>query len=384
MKKKALMVSTIIGFLGTFEINDIRILQNIGYEVHCACNCDISDNKIVVDNLRKAGIIEHHIPFARYPFTMTNIKAYKRLKQLISEEDFDLVHCHTPVGGVLGRMAAKSLQIPMIIYTAHGFHFFKGCPLKNRIMFYPIEMMMSHCTDILITINNEDFVVAKKKFKAKRTERIHGVGIDIEKFCSVADSGKEKRKELGVSENEIMLLSVGELNRDKNHIEVLEAMRSLAPKGYKYFVAGNGNLKDSYNEFIKTNSLEKSVELLGYRQDISELLQAADIYVFPSLFEGISVALMEAVAAKLPIACSKVRGNVDTVLTPESYFNTKNADTLVKAIEQIASMNKEHKQAMVETNYQNLLKYRLSEVQKEMTEIYKIADEAVERARKNG
>lgn len=379
--KKALMVSTIIGFLASFERSDISLLQGLGYEVHVACNCDVYGSEERLQMLTDMGVIKHHIPFARNPFSKTNFSAYKRLKEIIKQERFDIVHCHTPVGGVLGRMASHACHVPVIIYTAHGFHFFKGCPPKNRIVFYPVERLMSHYTGILITINNEDYNVASREFHAAKTERIHGVGIEIDKFRVEGKSRQEKRKELGLLENQKLLLSVGELDKDKNHIEIIEAMKELGHEGYVLMIAGSGSLFDSHSQYIKNNGLENCVKLLGYRKDIPELLQATDIYVFPSLFEGLSVALMEAVAAKLPIACSEVRGNVDTVVTSESYFPTDDVSKYVGVIKTIDAMSDEKKQKMVEMNYQNLLKYRLSEVQKEMRAIYKSADEMVEKAR---
>ena len=373
------MVSTIVGFLAAFERSDMKILQDMGYEVHVACDCKAYASEERFKMLKDMKVIQHHIPFKRSPLSKDNITAYRKLKALIKKERFDIVHCHTPVGGVLGRMAAHSCRVPVVMYTAHGFHFFKGCPAKNRLLFYPIEKFMSKWTDILITINNEDYEVASARFHAKSINRIHGVGIDIDKFAISAECRDAKRTELGIKDHETLLLSVGELSNDKNHIEVLEAMRTLATEGYRYIIAGRGPRLEKYQEFIKANGLGDAVQLLGFRTDIPELLRAADIYVFPSLFEGLSVALMEAVAAKLPVACSEVRGNVDTVVTRESYFPVDSPAKLASVVENICHMTEEEKEKMAEANYQNLLKYRLSEVQKEMQKIYKAADEAVEK-----
>lgn len=382
--KKALVVATVVGFVASFEKSDIRLLQQLGYEVHCAANYSKINDQIKIDELDSMGVLRHDMDFARSPLSRDNIIVYQKLKRLIEKEHFNLVHCHTPVGGALGRLVAHRCHVPMIIYTVHGFHFFKGCPVKNRIIYYPIEKYLSRYTDVLITINNEDFEVASRKFHAKTTERIHGVGIDLDKFKHGIDSRNEKRAELGISDDQKLLLSVGELDRDKNHIEILEAMKILGRKGYALAIAGTGSLMESYAQFIKTNRLEDCVQLLGYRRDVPELLQAADIYVFPSLFEGLSVALMEAVAAKIPIACSQVRGNVDTVVTPGSYFPTNDPNKLVEVVQRLSSMAEKERKGMVETNYQNLLKYRLPEVQKEMTAIYRFADKALEKAGTKG
>ncbi len=380
--KKALMVSTIMGFMACFERSDIRLLQEQGYEVHIACNTNVYSSKERLQLLNELNVIKHHIPFTRRPLSKDNITAYRKLKALIKEEGFDIVHSHTPVGGVLGRMAAHTCHVPVVMYTAHGFHFFKGCPVINRLLFYPIEKFMSRWTDILITINNEDYQLAKAHFHAKSTYRIHGVGIDTDKFVVSAECRDAKRTELGVKDNETVLFSVGALYNDKNHIEVLEAMKNLAPKGYKYIIAGNGPRMEEYLEFIKVNGLEDAVQLLGFRMDIPELLRAADIYVFPSLFEGLSVALMEAVATKIPVACSEVRGNVDTVVTKKSYFPVDSPGKLASVVENIRHMTEEEKKNLTEENYQNLQKYKLSEVQKEMWKIYTAADKAAEKRSK--
>lgn len=375
--KKALMVSTIIGFLSTFERSDIGILQNMGYEVHIVCNCEINGNEEHIKKLEDMGIVKHHVPFTRNPVSKNNVSAYKQLKRLITQERFDIIHCHTPVGGFVGRMAAKKCHVPVIIYTAHGFHFYKGCPIKNRLIFYPIEKIMSQYTDILITINNEDYEVASKKFNSKKTERIHGVGIDLDKYKIKTHCRDKKRMELGIDNDQIMLFSVGELNRNKNHIEILNAMKFLKSYGYILVIAGEGILKESYIKYIKENGLDNNVKILGFRNDVPELLQAADIYIFPSIREGLSVALMEAVAAKIPIACSEIRGNVDTVVTKDSYFPTNDSNKLVEVVRKIGSMSDNEKLSMIEENYKNLLKYNLSEVQKEMIKIYEYADQII-------
>lgn len=377
--KKALMVSTIMGFLACFERSDIKLLQDQGYEVHIACDTNVAASKERLQLLNDLNVVKHHIPFKRSPLAKGNISAYKKLRELIKNEGFDIVHSHTPVGGVLGRMAAHSCGVPVVMYTAHGFHFYKGCPIINRLLFYPIEKFMSRWTDFLITINNEDYQVAKNRFHAKNTHRIHGVGIDIDKFVVPADCRDAKRAELGIKEDETLLLSVGAIYNDKNHIEALQAMKILAPKGYRYVVAGQGPRLEEYQRFLKDNGLENAVQFLGFRTDIPQLLRAADIYVFPSLFEGISVALMEAVASKVPVACSEVRGNVDTVVTKESYFPVDSPLKLAAVVENLANMTEEERNALVEENYQNLLKYRLSEVQKEMRMIYEAADKIVEK-----
>lgn len=378
MTKKALIVASVATFLDSFEISDIHLLQEKGYEVHCACNAGSDSNQQASnpnERLLASGAVIHQVDFARSPLSTTNWAAYKQLNRLMAEEQFTLVHCHTPVAGMLARQAARKNRVPIVIYTAHGFHFFHGAPKKNWILFYPLEQGMSRCTDVLITINDEDYNRAKRRSHARRVERIHGVGVDTGRFASCEVDRDRKRADLGIREDEKLLLSVGDLDNEKHHITILQAMETLAPKGYRYLIAGDGELMESHRAFIREHHLEEAVQLLGYRHDIPELLRAADLYVFPSLREGLPVALMEAVAAGKPIACSPIRGNVDIVVTPESYFDPTSPDDAIRAIEGILSLPEKQRERMIQTNQENLKRYDVSEVRKEMTAIYEAAEE---------
>lgn len=335
--KKALMVSTIIGFLSSFEINDIKILQRMGYEVHCACNCKNYTDKNRVKSLIDTGIVTHHIPFARSPLKKTNIIAYKALKKLIKIEKFDLVHCHTPVGGVLGRMAAYKNHVPVVMYTAHGFHFYDGAPLKNWIIFYPIEKYLSRYTDVLITINREDYKRAKTQFHAKKTVYIPGVGVDTDKY-GVHYNGDKIRTEFEIGSTDIMLLSVGELNENKNHSTVIRALGKMKSDGVLpvnlcYVIVGKGGNETDLKQLISTLGLDDRIRLAGYRNDVADFYAAADIFVFPSYREGLSVSLMEAMANGLPVVCSRIRGNVDLIDKEGGFFfNPYNLDSVADSI----------------------------------------------------
>lgn len=369
--KKALIIATVAGFIASFELQDIDILQSLGFEVHCATNLirinDLNKKQILLDT----GIVTHQIDFERSPISLKNVKAYKQLLKLINDERFDLVHCHTPVGGVLGRIAARKCGVKNILYSAHGFHFYKGAPFINWLFYYNVEKSLSKKTDILITINNEDYVLAKNKFKAKNIKKIHGVGIDTTKFTTPKINKDTKRTELGIKPDEKMLLSVGELSKDKNHISSIKAMRRLASKGYKLFIAGEGKQRKVLERYISKYHLQNNVSLLGYRKDISELLYSADLFLFPSLFEGLSVALMEAIASRVPVICSKVRGNVDLIITPDLYFNPKSSKSIEFSVETLFKTPKNDIEKLIEKNYQNLKQYDINNVRFEMSNIYK-------------
>lgn len=370
--KKALVAATIIGFIAEFEINDISILQNLGYEVHYAANCEIYSNVKAVQTLDFMGVVGHNIPFARNPFDKNNVSAYKMLRKIINEENFEIIHCHTPVGGVITRLAAKRLRKKgtKVIYTAHGFHFYNGAPLKNWLLYYPAEKLCSYWTDVLITINKEDHALAKKKMKAKKIYYVPGVGIDLHKFSNISVNKEEKRKELGVPDNAVLLISAGELNENKNHEIVIRAFNELKAKDIYYIIAGSGNKKEFLENLINSFNLEKNIKLLGYRTDMPQLYAVSDIFVFPSLREGLSVALMEAMASGLAVVCSRIRGNTD--LTDEDkggvLFDPKSIEDISNALNM---MLKNDIVDMGNYNMEKIKEFDIDKVKCKMTDIYK-------------
>ena len=370
MAKRVLFVATVGAFFGV-ERNDIKILQEMGYEVHCAANFSLSG----LGDFYAEGIVRHQIDFARIPWSKTNITAYRELKSLMEETRFDLVHCHTPMGGVLGRMAARKYRKSgtKVIYTAHGFHFCRTSPKKNWLLFYPIECFLAYWTDVLITINEDDYALAKRHMHARKVRYVPGVGIDMDKFAPAQMKGENKnskREELGLQEGQKLLLSVGELNRDKNHMLVLKALAKETRIDYKYCICGNGPWKELYEQFITEHHLEDQVTLLGFRTDISEILQVTDLFVFPSTFEGLPVALMEAIASKVMVICSASRGNTDLVKDKRCLFDYRSVDELIKAIGQVESLSKEEAEKIIEENYSRLIPRERSRVGARMKKIY--------------
>ena len=361
--KKALIVCTIVNFL-KFEINDLLLLKNSGYEIHCATNFSHPDMELL-NELNMLGIVNHKIDFARSPCSKTNITAYYQLKQLMEYEDFDLLHCHTPVGGVLARIVARKYRKKgmRVIYTAHGFHFYAGAPLLNWLIYYPIEKWLSRFTDVLITINNEDYQRAKKKFHAKETKYIPGVGIDVEKIQAVQVDREKKREELGIGKDDFLLLSVGELNKNKNH--------ELGDPKIKYAICGQGPLKEYLEELAEKLGVRNQLFLLGFRTDVIEICKSADVFVFPSKREGLSVALMEAMACGLPCIVSKIRGNMDLVVDKENgfLFGIGNVDEFNKKM-LILLRSKEVRVFMNKRNIQRSHDYTIENTKKIMCAIY--------------
>lgn len=311
--KRALIIATIYPFIDGFEKNDIKILQDLGYEIHT-----IASGNDVTPNLDELGVKKNIINITRNPLSIANIKAYFFIKRYIKDNNIDLVHCHTPVGGVLGRLCNRKRRArgkSKTIYTAHGFHFYKGAPFINWLIYYPVEKWLSRYTDILITINMEDYARAKEKFNMKRLEYIPGVGVDINYIKNIKINKNDLRKNLSIPEENKIIISVGELSKRKNHHIVIKALKNI--ENVTYLICGQGILYDYLNEVAKENNVD--LRLLGFRKDRLELMKMSDVFVFPSLQEGLPVALMEAMACEIPCIASKIRGNVD--LLDQYNFN---------------------------------------------------------------
>lgn len=327
-KPRALILASVASMIDQFNMQNIQLLLDNGYNVDVACNCKIgntvSNERVqeLIQCLTDKGVSVIHIPIPR---EITNIKgigqSLLQVKKLCNENAYTLLHCHSPIGSVVARLAAAHARKKLetrVIYTAHGFHFYKGAPKKNWLIFYPVEKICSQLTDVLITINKEDYTFARKHMDAAQVEYIPGVGIDTQKFCQNAFDVEAKRRELGLQQDDIIILSVGELNQNKNQEVVVRAIAKLKNPKIHYFIAGKG----AKEQYLTDLALELGVNLhlLGYRMDVVELLNAADIFAFPSFREGLSVALMEAMAAGLPCVASEIRGNVDLIDNAGGYL----------------------------------------------------------------
>lgn len=313
MKKKVLIVASIVKrHIIPFHIPVLKMFKEMEWETTVAARNDYENPEECVipycDNF-------FDIPIVRCPFSPGNLKAYKKLKKVVNEGNYDIVYCHSPIGSVLTRLAARPLRKNgmRVFYMAHGFHFFKGASLINWIFYYPIEKLCSYFTDVLITMNNEDFERAKKRFKAKKVVLVNGVGVPTNKITDVVVDKVEMRSSMGLKPEDVVLISVGELRKLKNHKVIIEAMSLLENDNIHYIIVGDGDYEQELLDFAKKKNLEKRVHLTGFRKNVGELLKMSDIFCFPSLREGLPLALMEAMAAGLPAVVSDIRGNRDLV-----------------------------------------------------------------------
>ena len=371
MKKKVLFTATVDSHILHFHIPYLKLFKDNGYEVHVATN----GNKNIPYCDKK-----HVISFERSPYKINNLKAIRQLRKLINEEGFDIIHCHTPMGAVVTRLAAKSARKKgtRVIYTAHGFHFYKGAPKLNWFLFYPVEKYLSKYTDTLITINKEDYDLAKRKFKkCNDIEYVPGVGIDEKKF-DFKMSKKEKddlRKSLGLKSDDFVMIQVGELNKNKNQIMSINAMKKITNKynNIHLLLVGDGTMKDYYNIQIKNNNLENNVHLLGYRSDVSKLLKVSDILLSLSYREGLPVNVIEAEFCGLPIIATNCRGNRDLVKNNINGYlvDLNNKENFSKKIEELYK-NKEKRNIFCICNNKIIQNYKLLNVMDKMKKIYKI------------
>lgn len=367
---RILLTATVQSHIVQFHRPLVDMLHASGCEVHVAAKDNLAEkNGLLLDFADRV----YNVPFSRSPMSLDNIRAYRELKEIICSNEYDVIHCNTPVGGVLTRMIARKERErgTKVIYTAHGFHFYTGAPLKNWLLYYPVEWLCAHWTDVLITINKEDYERAKKHMHAKRVEYVPGVGIDTKRFMNATVDRAAKRHEIGVPEDATLLMSVGELNENKNHSVVIKALAKLNDKSVHYAIAGNGPLKASLEVLAESLGVGAQLHLLGYRRDVPELYKAADICVFPSIREGQGLAALEGMAAGLPIIASDNRGTRDILMDNVNALICRCDDVegFSDAIQTMASNNALRERLGVESRFM-VQDYDLKEIQPNIYALY--------------
>ena len=368
MKRKVLFIATVAKtHICAFHLKTLETFQSLGWETHVAASNDLDGTASI-----PYCDVFHEIPFSRGPFCFTNIKAYCKLKRLIDENRFDLIHCHTPVGGVLGRFAARDARKngTKVIYTAHGFHFYHGAPPVYWLIFYPIEKLCARWTDALLTINSEDDRLAKEKMQVQRHYHIDGVGVDISRLRCTEKDRTEIREALHLCSDSLVLLSVGELNPNKNHSVMIRALAKLSDLNIEYIIAGVGKESERLRALSSRLGVSDKVHFLGYRDDVSALYDAADIFVFPSLREGLPVSAMEAMTCGLPVVCSRVRGNRDLIDENGGFLcGALDIDAYAAAIRYLCE-NKDVRAKMGYYNERKAVAYDRTVLQKRLFQIY--------------
>lgn len=377
--KKVLIVASVVSFIEWFNKENVEYLHNeIGSEVHIACNfgymedTDEKRTELYIRKLKNEGIVLHDINFARSPFGKKNLVAYKRLKQLINSIKFDLIHCHTPTASILTRIASRTARKTgtTVMYTCHGFHFHNAAPKKNWLLYYPVEKICSLMCDYIVTINKEDFNRAKS-FYAKNVRYVPGVGVDIKRIKETVVDKKEYKRSIGIPEDSIMLLSVGEIIERKNHEVIIRALGKLQNRNIFYVICGKGPLKEYLEELAKSLGVGGNVVFLGFRKDIPELCNIADISAFPSRIEGLGLAGIEAMAAGVPLISSNVHGILDYVIDGKTgyAFNPDDIDGFANAINKL-STNADLRASMTENCIKAVEPFEINNALRVMWNIY--------------
>lgn len=376
-----MIVATVGGFLSQFEMNNVKILQEKGYEVHYAANLSNGMYRINFEELKKKNIVLHNLDIEKNPLKIQkHWEIYIQLKSMIEELQIDLVHCHTPVGGVLARLAAHFAKRKVyVIYTAHGFHFYKGAPLKNWV-YYPVEKIMARMTDCLVTINQEDLKRASR-FTYKKNGyavQIPGIGIDTERFYPQPALKEKIRQELNLPEEAFHLITIGEINKNKNLEVVIRALSKLQNPNIYYSIYGRGKSVEYIENVIKECGLEKNVRCLGYCNVPERILQSADMFLFPSIREGLGMAALEALACGVPVTALDNRGTREYMKngingyvcyknTPEEF-----AEKIGRAYQ--IYQNREFTKVFKETYVTDVKQFKTCETEKVMRNVYEYAE----------
>lgn len=343
--RRVLMVATVPSMIGCFNMDNIRILLDMGYEVHVACNFkdksvwSKQDVHTLVSKLKKESVKCHQISFGRNPFSLENIKSERQIKRLLSLYRFDIVHCHTPVASAITRIAAiKSRDAgTAVIYTCHGFHFHKKAPIKNWVFYYPIERFLARFTDMIIAINKEDYSVIKR-FRTNAVKYIPGVGVDTALIRNLECDEKKIRDEIGVPHDAFVILTIGELSERKNQSVIIDAISRIKDNDIYYVICGSGAKEEEYKKFAKEKGIAQHVIFMGQREHkwVMRLSHAVDLGAVPSLIEGLGLAGIEIMAAGKPLIGSNIHGIKDYLIDGETGIscNPKDVQQFKFAIEE--------------------------------------------------
>ena len=368
---KILYVTTVGGTMSFFELL-IKKLIGEGHSIDIATNESVSK---VPDCYRQFGCRILPISCTRSPLNKGSFLAIKELERIVAENSYDIVHCHTPIAAFCTRVACRKArkQGLRVFYTAHGFHFHKGAPMKNWMIFYPIEKLCARWTDALITINQEDYQRACKKLKAKKVYYVPGVGVDLCAFRNVTVDRETVRRELGIPMDATVLLSVGELNDNKNQQAVIRAMSRVESQNIHYLIAGVGPSREQLSRLAKDHGLSDRVHLLGYRTDVSQLCHVADVFCFMSYREGLGIAAIEAMASGLPIITSNVHGINDYSENGVTGYKCAPSDVeaIARAINDLDT-HPEQRRMMGEYNEKLVERYDVNVINEQMKKIYNV------------
>jgi glycosyltransferase involved in cell wall biosynthesis len=367
--RRVLFLATVYSHLAAFHIPYIKLLQQLGCEVHVAASS--ADGGM--EDVREAGAVCWEVPFGRSPYSPTNVKACIVLTRLLSKTHYDLIHVHTPVASFLGRLLARVTHQGKTLYTAHGFHFYEGAPLRNWLVYYTAERLAARWTDGLVVVNSEDLHNSRRiGFESdKNLFYVHGVGVDLARYGQSLTAESSVRPELEIGRNDLVVTCVAELNKNKNQNYLLDAWKCLLERlrDAHLLLVGGGDAS-TLQRRVEQERISR-VHFLGHRRDVPAILQATDIAVLVSRREGLPRSLMEAMASGKPVVATNIRGSRDLVEHGRSGFLVDLGDVaaLAESIERLA-LDAELRTAMGIAGRERIQEYGLDRVLKEMSDLY--------------
>ena len=356
--------------VNTFALAPMLAAKSMGYTLYKGCNCDHPEQVKDVDY--DITFYDQHT--YRSIFALKdNWIAFRNLSRFLKQHpDIEVIHCNTPLGGIVGRVCGKLYGVKKVIYTVHGFHFFKGAPLVNRTILKWIEMLISHWTDALITMNNEDYAVAQKMHLRNHGKvfKVNGVGLYSDQY-NISVDRNAIRKELGLPDDAIVCIAMGDIVPRKNYRVAIKAIAQAQNPKLHYLICGRGVQIDDLKLYSRELGIEKQIHFLGFRTDIKELSLVSDFFLFATLQEGLPRSTMEAMCAGLPCIVSDVRGNNDLIDDGKGGYLVapRDAEGFAQAINRLI-MSPEDANAMGEYNKVKIKEYDIEVVKKEILDIY--------------
>lgn len=366
MNKRILITSTDLMMI-QFLVPHVIYLNENGFDIEIACSNVGNRIDEIKEKLRNYVKDINIVRLVRSPASLTNLKGYQDMKRVINKGNYDIIWTNEPVMGVVTRLAARKARKKgtKVIYMVHGFHFYHGAPILNWLIYYPVEKFASRFCDEIVVINHDDYIQAKK-FHAESVKYIHGIGVDISRL-------KQKeheigiKEELGLSNSDKLIISVGELNENKNQQLIIKALSKLKNPNIHYIICGKGDNYQKLKDMVSSLKLTGYVHFLGYRKDVINLCQQSDIFAFPSLREGLGLAPLEAMYCGLPLITSNIRGPNDFMKNGKTGYlcQVNNVSEFATAIKKLLS-NEDIRKEMGSYNQQAVIPYCLDNVKQEV------------------
>lgn len=323
-KKKVLYTANVPTHILAFHVPYLRWFKEEGFEVHVAVNGwqEIPFADEVFD-----------VPFGRKVSSMGNVKAYRQLKDLCEQHQYDIVHCHTPIAAAITRLASNKSRKKgtRVLYTSHGFNFFKDASLKRWFTFLPAEWLLSFMTDGIITINREDYQYLQKfNFQSNGKYKIDGIGLDPERLkVKSKQSKKDLRDEFAFTDDQILVLYIAEFIERKNHRFIIKNILDLVSENpdLRFMFAGRGQLMEEMKDFADSQGVQDYVNFLGFRKDIGKFIEMSDIGISSSRYEGLGLGVAEMMYNGLPVVISNDRGHRELVKHGDNGFIFEQGDS---------------------------------------------------------